>query len=224
MKKILAVAAFTIASLGSVRAISQAIPVPFNQVVYSNSMDAGFAGALTVLGPTTLGTLTVSGDGGATFNDGALFDGGLTIPPGQLINLGAPGFYISPDGAGDLNMRFQGMRVVSGWLEADAYLQTAGLYAWPSGGLVVNSPLVADAGEYVGGGTLETNHCFNVCNLASQTCNVTCPGNQGTSTCHAFLVGVNSSTLPCRAVADAGSATIICGAASAGDAGVDCWN
>ena len=78
--------------------------------------------------------------------------------------------------------------------------------------------------ETIGSGTVAFNHCFNVCSLSSQTCNVTCPGNQGTSTCHAYLVGVNSNTLPCRAVADAGSATIICGTASAGDAGVDCWN
>jgi hypothetical protein len=223
MNKLLAVAAITLALLGSLRAISQAIPVPFNQTVYTNSMDAGFAGALTVLGQTNLGTLTVSGDGGATFNYGALFDGGATFPPGAPINLGASGFYISPDGAGNLNLRFQGMHLMSGWFEADSYVQTPAFYSTLSA-INVYAPIVADAGLFVGGGTLATNHCFNVCNLVSQTCNVTCPGNQGTSTCHAFLVGVNSSTLPCRAVADAGSATIICGAASAGDAGVDCWN
>lgn len=194
-------------------ALAQAVPVPFTSVIQGTYVgDAG-----------DFAQLTVHGDAGVGNNFGA----------GTLTSAGDAGI------SGNLNV---GNDVTAPIVNATTYVQTPGVYGSTTfdsngGGLMnfkANSVVkltVNPTGVQIGtgnaggnGGTMITNIGFGVCQLSSQTCNVALSGVTGSSVCHAFLLGPNSSTLGCDATADAGSATIVCGAATTGDAGVYCLN
>jgi hypothetical protein len=127
-----------------------------------------------------------------------------------------------------------GAETVNGTFQSNGQANMfGGAMIFNSGGLYMGANPITDisAIQFGGGPTFAngagsqiTNIGIGVCGLSSQTCNAVVPGATGNSVCHAFLLGPNSLVLPCDARADAGSATITCGAATTGDAGVECFN
>jgi hypothetical protein len=188
-------------------------------------MRALVVSSLIIAGLALGQTVPVPGTNVSSATQTGFLDAGSLQVHGPQVNTGT----LSADAGSFAQITFPSagtVGLVSGTSELDIdNIGTSVLLGVSTSATTAYSPVVTRDGLTAGqSGTPISNINMNVCNLASQTCNVNMAGTSGNSVCFAFLLGPNASVLTCDATADAGSATIHCAATAAGDAGVICIN